>query len=194
MTFVSRVLTGMGEAFQRRAGALLEPLVDALTSGVSDAAAIVGTEAAPFPTVFNLDTTPYPSAVGAATGTPVPGGLTLEEQRTYVRDRGQQKRGRPATMKAAAAATLAGSKRVNLLERSPDPDRVTVQVYSSEVVDLDKTRASALSQKPVGLLLSVEVLSGATYAHMTAAHGPSYADFSARFPTYTDARDHVPEA
>jgi hypothetical protein len=193
MSFAARVLDGMGAAFRRRAGLLLEPLVDALSSGVDAAAEIVGMETAPYPTVFNLDTTAYPSFVGAATGTPVPGGLSLEGQREYVRERPNARRGTPRAIRAAVRATLRGSRRVQLVERDGTPDHVRVQVYNSEVSDLTATTAAAMSQKPVGLLLAVEVLSGATYAHMTTAHGPSYADFTARFPTYADARDHVPE-
>lgn len=194
MTFASRVLAGMGAAFPRRAGALLEPLVDALTSGVQTAAGIVGTKDKPFPDVFHLDRTPYPSFVGAATGTPVPGGLSLEAQRAYVRDRPAQRRGTPGAIREAVKATLVGSKRVELVERTPNVDTVTVQVYSSEAPDTAKAESAARSQKPVGLLLTFNVLTGATYSHMTTTHGPSYGDFSAAFATYTAARDHTPEA
>jgi hypothetical protein len=193
VSFASRALEGMGAAFRRRAGSLLEPVITALSSGVDAADKVTGTDATPFPNVFHLDRTAYPAWLGQATGTPVPGGLTLEAQRAYVRERPNARRGTPKAIREAVKATLRGSRRVELSERNPDPDRVRVRVYSSEVVDLTVTTAAAMSQKPVGLLLAVDVLSGATYAHMTASHGPSYADFSARFPTYADARDHVPE-
>lgn len=105
--------------------------------------------------------------------------------------------GRPGTPKAlldAVRTTLLGSRRVVLLERDGgDVHAVRVQVYSSEVFDLAATEGAALRQLPDGLLLTIEVLSGATYDHMTAVHGPTYEDFAADFPTYDDARDHVPE-
>jgi hypothetical protein len=183
----------MGAAVRRRAGVLLEPVVNAFAAGVDRADRITGTDSAPWADTFHLDRTSDPAWLGAATGTPVPGGLTVEQQRAYVRDRPAQRRGTVGALKATVAATLRGSKRVEVSERNPDPDRVRVSVYSSEVTDLAVTTAAAMSQKPVGLLLAVDVLTGATYAHMTATHGPSYADFTARFATYADARDHVPE-
>jgi ribosomal protein L18 len=193
VSFASRALAGMGAAFRRRAGALLEPIVTALSSGVDPADKITGTDAGPFSNVFHLDRTDHPAWLGQATGTPVPGGLSLEAQREYVRERPNARRGTPGAVRAVVRSTLRGSRRVQLVERDGTPDHVRVQVYNSEVTDLTATTAAAMSQKPVGLLLAVEVLSGATYAHMTTAHGPSYADFTARFPTYADARDHVPE-
>jgi hypothetical protein len=195
VSFADRALAGMGEAFARRAGVLLDPLVRGLTSEAEriDQIVVGNGSRDPWRDTFDLETTTIPAWLGQATGTPVPGGLTLEQQRAYVRERRAQKRGTPGAMRAAVRATLRGSQRVELSERDPDPDRVRVRVYSSEVTDLAATTAAALGQKPVGLLLAVDVLSGATYAHMTTSHGPSYGDFTARFPTYVDARDHVPE-
>lgn len=105
--------------------------------------------------------------------------------------------GRPGTPQAlldAITPTLRGTRQVTLLERDGgDPHAVRVQVFSSEVIDLAVTEQAATSQLPDGLLLTVQVMSGATYDHMTAAHGPTYEDFAGDFPTYDDARDHVPE-
>lgn len=195
MSFADRALAGMGAAFARRAGALLDPLVRGLTSQAEHVDHLVVGDGSrePWRDTFDLSTTTIPAWVGQATGTPVPGGLSLEQQRAYIRERRAQKRGTPGAMRSAVKATLRGSQRVELSERDPDPDRLRVRVYSSEVTDLAATTIAALGQKPVGLLLVVDVLSGATYAHMTASHGPSYGDFTARFPTYADARDHVPE-
>jgi hypothetical protein len=195
VSFADRALAGMGAAFARRAGVLLDALVRGLTSQAErvDELVVANFNRGPWRDTFDLETTTIPAWLGQATGTPVPGGLTPEQQRAYVRERRAQKRGTPGAMRAAVRATLRGSQRVELSERDPDPDRVRVRVYSSEVTDMAATTAAALTQKPVGLLLAVDVLSGATYAHMTTTHGPSYADFGARFPTYADARDHVPE-
>lgn len=105
--------------------------------------------------------------------------------------------GRPTTPTAlieAVRATLASSKRVQLVERDGgDHKAVRVQVYSSEVIDLDATTQAAQEQVSDGLLLTVEVLIGATVQHMRDFHGPTVADYAARFATVRDARDHVPE-
>jgi hypothetical protein len=195
--FSDRVLEALGPALTARAGTLLEPLVDGLTSelGATDALlSPAGDEA--WPVVFDLDTTPHPAWLGQTAGTRVPGGLSRQQQREYVQDRRAWRRGTPGAIRAAVAATLRGSRRVELLERNGSPWQLTVQVYSSEVPggDTAPVLAAAQSQKPVGIVVDVQVLTGATYAHMTAAHGPTYADFAAAFPTYDQARDHIPEA
>lgn len=194
MTVASRVLAGMGAAFRRRAGDLLDPIVGALTSQHDEVDRLLGTGDRPWQPAFDLDTTPIPAWLGSITGTPVPGGLSLDAQRAYVRDRPAARRGTPRAMRAAVRATLRGSQRVNLVERDGgDAYALRVQVYAAEVLDAAATEQAARSQKPVGLVLTVETLTGATYAHMRDLHGPSYADFTARYPTYADARDHVPE-
>jgi hypothetical protein len=195
VSFAGRALAGMGEAFARRAGVLLDPLVRGLTSQAErvDELVVGNGSRDPWRDTFDLETTTIPAWLGQATGTPVPGGLTLEQQRAYVRERRAQKRGTPGAMRSAVRATLRGSQRVELSERDPDPDRVRVRVYSSEVTDLAATTAAAFGQKPVGLLLAVDVLAGATVAHMRDFHGPTVADYAAAFATVGDARDHVPE-
>lgn len=195
--FSDRVVEALGPAFAERAGALLVPLVDGLTSEVAATDALLspaGGDA--WPVAFDLDTTPLPAWLGQTAGTRVPGGLTRQQQREYVQDRRAWRRGTPAAIRAAVAATLRGSRRVELVERDGSPWHLTVQVYASEVPGGDSAPvlAAALSQKPVGIVVDVQVLTGATYEHMTTAHGPTYADFAAAFPTYDQARDHIPEA
>lgn len=195
--FADRVLDGLGPAFGGRAGDLLEQLVDGLTSEVGATDALLSPAGAEeWPVVFDLDTTPHPGWLGQTAGTRVPGGLTRQQEREYVRDRRAWRRGTPAAIKAAVAATLRGSRRVDLVERNGSPWRLTVQVYASEVPNGDTAPilVAAISQKPVGIVVDVEVISGASYAHMETTHGPTYADFATAFPTYSQARDHVPEA
>lgn len=194
--FADRVRDGLGPAFTERAGALLDPLVDGLTGEVAatdDLVAPAGDDR--WPVMFDLDTTPHPGWLGQAAGTRVPRGLTLQQQREYVRDRRAWRRGTPSAIKAAVAAVLRGSRRVDLLERDTSPWHLTVQVYDAEVPggDTEPVAAAARSQKPYGLLVDVQVLTGATVAHMRDFHGPTVADYTAAFATVGDARDHVPE-
>lgn len=195
MSFAARVLAGMGPGFRRRSGPLLEPTVDALASAAEPLDALVvgdGTRP-PWTDAFDLERTAFPAWVGQASGTPVPGSLSLPAQRAYVRDRPAQRRGTVGALVATVQQTLRGSRRVVLVERDGGPYRLRVQVYASEVTDVEQVRAAALTQKPVGLVLTVEVLSGASVAHMRDFHGPSVADYAARFATVGQARDHVPE-
>lgn len=195
--FADRVLEGLGPTFADRAGPLLPLLVDGLTSELAASDDLLSPAGSrPWPVLFDLDTTPYPAWLGQVSGTRAPAGLSRQDQREYIRDRRAWRRGTPGAIKAAVAATLVGSRRVELVERDGSPWHLTVQVYASEVPagDTAPVLTAAQSQKPTGITVSVEVLTGATYEHMATVHGPTYADFAAAFGTYQQARDHIPEA
>jgi hypothetical protein len=65
-------------------------------------------------------------------------------------------------MQAAVAATLTGSQSVSVLERvGGDPYALTVVVRTSETPDSAATLAAAMTQKPIGLILTL-VVSNAT--------------------------------
>lgn len=194
--FAQRVLDGAGPAFAEQAGPLLEPFVDGLTSQVAATDALLspaGDDA--WPVVFDLDVTPHPAWLAQIAGTRLPGGLTKQQQRDYVRERRAWRRGTPAAIRSAVQAALRGSRRVELVERDGSPWHLTVRVYDAEVPDGDPgpVLAAAVSQKPVGVTVTVDVLPGATVDHMTLFHGPTVADYAAAFATVADARDHVPE-
>lgn len=200
MSVADRVLEGLGPAFRAAAGPLLPDMVTALVSEDEPADQLIqpADPDAPswirwWPAAFDLDGTPDPVWLGQLIGTAVPGGLTLEEQRAYIADRPAWRRGTRAALLAAVQSTLTGLKRVTIDERDGSAWQLTVSVYEAETPDPDAALAAALSQKPVGIVLDFQVLEGATYAHMTAEHGPTYADEAAEFPTYADAISHLPE-
>jgi hypothetical protein len=192
----ARVLDALGDAFRKHAGPVLDPLVDALAAPIADTDdRLVDTERG-WAAAFDLDQTPDPAWLGAAIGSPVPPGLTVEQARTYIRDRPYWRRGTPAAIKAAAASLLAGFTRVDLIERDGSPWRLTLRVYAPGVpagVSEADIAAAVAPQKPVGIVLTVEIVGGASFAHMTAGHGPTFADYASAFPTFADARDHLPE-
>ena len=189
-----RVLDALGEGFRDRAGALVEPLVDGLTEPLAEVDELVQPTDRGWGTVFDLDATPVPAWYGNATGTTVPGGLTIEEQREYVRSRPRFRRGSPTAVKGAVAALLTGTRRVDLFERDGSPWNLRVRTYSAESTGLTEADllAAAGTQKPVGITLSAEVALGASYDHHTAEH-PTYEDFAATYTSYDEASIHVPE-
>lgn len=191
----ARVLAAVGPAFRSRAGALLTPLTEALSTPAQDLADLV--EPAPgrnYARIFDLDHTPAPGWLGTVTGTPVPTGIDVERARTYVRDRPTWKRGHHTTMLAAIRATYP-TGRVDILERAGSPWRTLVRLYAAEATEEDRLRVhdAALTQKPTGIRLTTEIATGASYAHMQAVHGPTFADEAGDFPTFADAIAHVPE-
>ncbi|XBB66874.1 hypothetical protein ABFU82_22620 [Nocardioides sp. WV_118_6] len=191
-----RVLEALGDAYRRAAGPLLDPLVDGLTSQLVDVDERVEPTERGWARVFDLDTTTDPAWLGRAIGSKVPGDLTVEQARTFVRERAYWRRGTPTAIAAAVAVLLTGQKRVHLIERDGSPWRLTIRVYTAEVppgVTAADLKAAASTQKPVGIVVSVDVVAGATFAHMTAEHGPTFADEAADFPTFADATNHLPE-
>lgn len=191
-----RVLNALGEAFGVHAGELLLYVLDALAFTIDDTDARATLTPGGWAAVWDLDTTPDPAWLGRTLGSYVPAGLAAEQARDYVRNRAYWRRGTPAAIQAAVRVLLSGGQRVILTERDGSPWHLSVSVYSSELlpgVDVDDITAAVLSQKPIGLTYSIHILSGATYAHMLAEHGPSYTDEAAVFPTYQQATNHIPE-
>lgn len=146
--------------------------------------------------VFDVDRAPGYALPWLAqlVGVRLPGGLTDAEQRDVIRDRRGWKRGTPSAIRAAARTALVGSRRVELFERDGSAYRLRVRTYQSETPDTVALEAAVRQEKPAGLVLTFEVLSGATYAHMTSAHGPAYSNFTTAFGSYAAARDHTPES
>lgn len=216
MSFMSRVLDALGAGFRDRSGPMLELLVDGLTTELERVDVLIQPAPGGWPTLFDLDTTPQPAWLGTITGTTVPPGLTLEEQRAYVRDRAAWRRGSLDAIAAAIRTLLTdpASGHVGVIER-PGGNAWHLQIL---VYDDDTTAtaaqilAAAATQKPVGLILDGVTLLATvadpdndfpgvtwwkpheqvtTYARLKAL-APTYADSAAMFPTYADARDHSP--
>lgn len=190
----TRVIDALGEAFNERSGDLLEPLVESLTLPLADIDDLVQPTDRGWPAALDLEATPIPAWYGVATGTRVPGGLTLEEQRDYVRSRPRFRRGTPQAIKGAVALLLSGTRRVDLFERDGSPWHLRVRTYSAESVGVTEAEilAAAGTQKPVGITLEAETAIGASYDHHTAEHA-TYEDFEAEYSTYDEASVHVPE-
>lgn len=187
--FADRVLDDVGPAFRDRAGELLPALVEALTGPLEevDTLARPASTTRPWATVFDLDHTSQPAWIGHVLGTLIPGGLTVEQQRTLVRDRAAWRRGRLDALAAAVQSVLGGDKRVGILERyGADAWMIKILVYEPDAVGVtvDQIRAAAAAQKPVGLkVVDVEVIDTITYADLAALY-PTYGDLSAAWDDY----------
>jgi hypothetical protein len=97
-------------------------------------------------------------------------GTTLEpqwseaEQRLAIQTPEGWGRGRPATMVQAIKRTLTGTQSVTLTERDGDAYALTVSVLSSEEPSASETLRAAISQKPIGLVLTFAGESPETWA------------------------------
>lgn len=84
-------------------------------------------------------------------------GASVAQQRDEVRLRSGQARCRPATMVAAAAATLTGTKSVRILERTSSAWTLTVITRTAETPNPAATLAALMSQKVGGDILTHSV-------------------------------------
>lgn len=177
MTVADRVLDGLGPAYRAAAGALLDDLVAGLTSQLERVDELVQPTASGWAAVFDLDATPQPRWLGAATGTKVPGGLTTDQQRAFVRDRSAWRRGTVDAMAAAVRTLLTGGKHVWIDERfEADAWHVAIRVYAPDATGLteDQILAAAATQKAYGLVLdSVSYEAAVTYDDLSEL----YADY-----------------
>lgn len=196
-TFAERVHDNLGPALHAAAGGdgpqLLIDLVDALTAGVERSDQLTTETPGGWLAAFDLATTPEPAWLGNLTGTQVPGGLTLEQQRAYVLQRPSWRRGTLRALRQAALAYLTGAQHLEVVERDGSPWRLTVRVFAAEISDQAALRAALLEQKPVGIVLNLDIRLGASFEHMRTQHGPTFTSARAQFPTFSDAKTHLPE-
>lgn len=187
--FADQVLEALGPAFARRAGDMLPDLVEGLTGPLEeiDALARPAADDRPWAAAFDLEHTSHPAWIGHVLGTPIPGGLTVEEQRTHVRDQAAWRRGRLDALAAAVQTVLTGDKRVGIVERyDTDAWLLKVIVYAPDAAGLteDQIRAAATAQKPVGLkVVDVEIIPAVTYEDLLELY-PTYGDLEDAWPTF----------
>ena len=78
-TVAGRILAALGEGLRRRAGAGLEDLVDGYAAPLAEIDDRLQPTERTWPAAFDVEQSPDPAWIGTATGTTVPGGLTLEQ-------------------------------------------------------------------------------------------------------------------
>lgn len=191
--FSARVLDGLGEALLERAGLSLRDLVGGLAT-VADVVDAGTTATGPggWPAFADLDATPWPRTLAILVGAEIPTNATPSEVRDLIRG-WSRIRGTLTQLQAAADAAAPGL-RVDILERHGSPWRFTVRLYAAEATEADRAAVQAALEplKPVGLVMTV-ALAGATYAHLAAEHGPTYADDTTTWATAGEQAGHAPE-
>ena len=104
------------------------------------------------------DRAPADSLVWLAqwTGAPAVAGVTRQQ----IKDHQVLRRGRPASIRTAVAATLTGGRNVMITERAGSAYRLLVQVYADECPNPPASEAAARSQTPAMVILAFQVLTG----------------------------------
>jgi len=142
--------------------------------------------------IMDADTCPAPFLpwLGQLVGVALPGGLTEQQQRDRIHGTDGFKRGSPGAIIAAAQQWLTGAKSVFLIERSPTVYSFSVNTYTTETPDSAKVLAALMEQKPAGLNLTYNVLSGQSWGRLRDIH-VDWTDVSSDYATWQLAKDDM---
>lgn len=124
-------------------------------------------------------------------GVKLAGGLTPAQQRTQIESLANLNRGTLAAMTAAAAPFLTGTKVVIFRERFGGAYKISVLTYTSQTPDSAKVLAALNSQKPAGLVLTYNVLTGQDYQLLLTNHA-TYALVYSSYLTYAGIIQDAP--
>lgn len=117
--------------------------------------------------------------------------LTEQQERDKIRLPENFKRGTPQALLQAVKRTLTGAQTVLVEERYDDSAyKLWVRTFASETPDPGVTEAAALSQKPAGIVLTYEAVTGQTWSDLVADH----TDWAAVLADYDTWNDVVAEA
>lgn len=139
--------------------------------------------------VMDLDRTPWLPWLAQFVGVTVVPETTDAEQRERILGTAGFKRGTVASMRAAAALHLTGTKTVLFRERDGSAYRLEVVTYTDETPDPDATLADLMAQKPAGILLAYRHQVGNDYQAVVVHDDPgefTYAELTATFADYAD--------
>jgi hypothetical protein len=125
-------------------------------------------------------------------------GLSDAAQRARIKSTDGFKRGTAGAIVGAAQQYLTGTKTVILRERDPSVDVAnggaygfTVLTYASETPDQAAVLAALTAQKPAGLLMQYNVVTGANYLLIRTTYA-TYTTLRAGFATYNGLRNNAP--
>jgi hypothetical protein len=112
-------------------------------------------------------------------------GLTEADFRDLIKGGHVRLRGSRAALEAAPKPYLEGTKTVHFIERHGDAYHLTISVLASEVVDFEKVRNAVLRQKPTGIVINVNQITGGDYFTLMSTHA-SYTTIRNVYGTYAD--------
>ena len=116
------------------------------------------------------------------TGVTLEPALTVEQQRSKIALPENLARGTVAAMVAAAQRTLTGAKSVSIGERyGGNAYQLFVRTNADETPDEAATRAALLTQKPAGIVMDYDVVTGQAWSDVEATYD-DWADVVAQLP------------
>lgn len=121
-------------------------------------------------------------------------GIPDAEKRTAISlSSSLQRRGSKRSIIRATQRTLTGSRSCRVIWNlsGTDPYLITVVTLTSQTPDSGDTLAAAFTEKPAGIDMDLQTVSGALYAELAAEY-PDYDAVAAAFDDYDDLADWVP--
>lgn len=130
--------------------------------------------------------------LGQFVGVRVTRGAPSLQQRDEISGAAGFRRGRPAAIREAVAATLSGGRAVVMTERvGGEAYQLLVQTYADQTPDPAAAEAAARSQKPAGIILTFEVIDGQTYAQLEGRY-EDYSDLPVAYDDYAEMASDTP--
>lgn len=171
-----------GYPLQRFVGSIMDVLMQELDDWVRDTPDGPG-----WSILFDLPRTPAKALpwLSQFVGVSLPVGLSEADQRQYILDTPNWKRGTVEAMVGAAKPYLTGNKSVTVRERDGSPYRITINTRISETPDSFLVLTAMLTKKPGGIILNYNVIPGQDYLQLRTnwatyqAVKTNYADYEA---------------
>lgn len=117
-----------------------------------------------------------------------------EVRATIAAATGAHRRGSVGAIKSAVQRTLTGGRscRVHYNLSGTEPYLITVVTVAAQTPDPAASLAAALTEKPAGIDLLLEVVTGSTWDELAGAY-PTWNDVPAALPTWDDVAAWIPE-
>lgn len=185
-----RVATGLGAGFNRNAGELLRPLIEALTDPVAVTDVLVTPVAGGWVDAFDIDGA-APAWLAQLVGVRPDPTLTPDQQRDVIRSRAAWVTGTYRALLAAIQSALVSEKRVVIDERDSGAWHVTIYVYESDFAagtTQESIRALAEEHRPAGMTFDFVFYPSFSYAEAELAPD-TYAEAELTAGTYADVEE-----
>lgn len=129
--------------------------------------------------------------LGQFAGVTVIPGSTPAEMRERIARTDGFRRGTPEAIRAAAQATLTGNRTVYFRERNGGAYRLDVVTLSGETPDPAATRAALMAQKPGGILLTYNTVTGQDWQALRDTPPRTWTKVKADYATWQGVRDNA---
>jgi len=185
-----RVAAGLGAGFNRNAGPLLLPLIEALTGPVAGTDALLAPTGRGWVNAFDIDGN-APAWLAQLVGVRPDPTLTPTQQRDIIRSRAAWVTGTYRALLATIRSALTAEKRVVIDERDAGAWHATIRVYESDfaVGTTQQTiRDLAERHRPAGMTFDFVFYPSFSYAEAELTAG-TYAEAELTAGTYADVEE-----